>query len=119
MNDKSQIYRNVIDTLVEACEQGQGQIGANRARQDVWNANPAHVIADEQSRFNDLLARLPATDRNTIATLLEQAFAGGVFEALKALEAFGIAPFEEGHEGGPHEDFVGRLGGWDWPGNGS
>jgi hypothetical protein len=39
----------------------------------------------------------------------------GVFETLKALEQFDIAPFESGYEGSAYNDFVGRLAGWGWP----
>jgi len=38
----------------------------------------------------------------------------GVFEILKALERFKVEPFESGYEGSPHNDFVGRLDGWEW-----
>jgi hypothetical protein len=34
---------------------------------------------------------------------------------LKVLQANRVTPFESGYEGGPAEDFIGRLGGWDWP----
>jgi hypothetical protein len=39
----------------------------------------------------------------------------GVFETLKALEEFQIAPFVDGYEGSPYHDFIGRLDGWEWP----
>ena len=39
----------------------------------------------------------------------------GVFETLKALEQFQIAPFEDGYEGSAFEDFIGRLNDWNWP----
>jgi hypothetical protein len=39
----------------------------------------------------------------------------GVFETLKALEEFQIAPFESGYEGSPFNDFIGRLDDWQWP----
>jgi hypothetical protein len=47
--------------------------------------------------------------------MLAHEFAGGVFETLKALEAFDIAPFREGYEGSPYHDFIGRLADWEWP----
>jgi hypothetical protein len=32
-----------------------------------------------------------------------------VFESLKVLERYGVSPFEDGYEGSPFNDFVGRL----------
>jgi hypothetical protein len=66
--------------------------------------------------MNLLLAKLGASERETLATFLAQEFEGGVFEALKALEKFQIPPFEGGYEGSPFHDFIGRLSGeWEWP----
>lgn len=39
----------------------------------------------------------------------------GVFETLKVLEQFRVPPFEDGYEGSPINDFIGRLGDWKWP----
>ena len=47
--------------------------------------------------------------------MLSQEVVTGVFGALKALEVFRIAPFEEGYEGSPYNDSIGRLDGWNWP----
>jgi len=42
----------------------------------------------------------------------------GMFEALKALEKYEVKPFEDGYEGSPSHDFIGRMAGdWDWPGD--
>jgi hypothetical protein len=48
-------------------------------------------------------------------TLLEQSFVSGVHEALVILHGEAVPPFEEGYEGTPFHDFVGRLQGWSWP----
>ena len=74
-----------------------------------------NFIGEQQTRFNELLRRLSPADRGSVAEMLELAFQGGVFETLKALEEAGIEPFQEGYEGSPHEDFIGRLNGWQWP----
>ena len=48
--------------------------------------------------------------------MLEEQVEVGIFEALKVLEEFEVAPFEEGYEGSPYNDFIGRLAGdWEWP----
>ena len=43
------------------------------------------------------------------------AFEAGVHAALVALHEERLPPFEDGYEGTPFHDFVGRLQGWDWP----
>jgi hypothetical protein len=65
--------------------------------------------------MNLLLARLTRADREILATILTQQVETGVFETLKVLEQFGIAPFEDGYEGSPFNDFLGRLANWEWP----
>ena len=112
---KSQEYRAVIDLLVDVCHNGQGQIGARRARAGIWNVNATAEFAPDQHEINLLLSRMPAADREILARMLASAFEGGVFETLKALEEFEIAPFESGYEGSPYHDFVGRLDDWEWP----
>ena len=112
---KSQEYRAVIDLLVDVCPNGQGQIGARRAREGIWNVNATAEFAPNQHEINLLLSRMPATDREILAQMLARAFEGGVFETLKALEEFEIAPFESGYEGSAYHDFVGRLDDWEWP----
>lgn len=110
---KPKAYRDAIDALVQMCHEGQGQIGARRVRSGVWiqNATP------EAEEINLLLARLPVEDREILANLLASEVVTGVFETLKVLEEFQIPPFEDGYEGSPFNDFIGRLGGWQWPEN--
>jgi hypothetical protein len=43
------------------------------------------------------------------------AFESGVFIALRVLHDESIPPFDDGYEGTPFNDFVGRLNGWSWP----
>jgi hypothetical protein len=113
---KPQVYRDLIDELVDMCHNGQGQIAPRRARAGVWNSSANAKTFPDQHRINLLLARLSAKDRETIASMLAHAVETGVFETLKALEWFGIGPFEDGYEGSPHNDFIGRLSNdWDWP----
>jgi hypothetical protein len=112
---KPKTYRDVIDELVSMCRSGQGQIGSNRARAGVWNRNATARSLPEQHRYNLLLAKLSQADREVVAEMLAESVVTGVFETLKALETFGIAPFEEGYEGSPFNDFIGRLQDWEWP----
>ena len=44
--DHREQYRELIDALVRACREGQGQIGRRRVRHGVWNSN-ATTTADE------------------------------------------------------------------------
>jgi hypothetical protein len=112
---KPQIYRDIIDELVRACREGQGQIGARRARAGLWNAGATPDRIPDQHEINLLLARLSTADRETIARMLADEVVTGVFESLKVLEQFGVSPFEDGYEGSPFNDFVGRLDDWEWP----
>ena len=112
---KPQIYRDVIDHLVDVCRNGQGQIGAHRMREGCWNENATADFLPDQHKVNHLLARLPAADRDILARLLADEVRLGVFETLKTLEQFEIAPFESGYEGSSFNDFIGRLDGWKWP----
>ena len=110
-------YKTVIDRLVRSCLKGQGQIGAGRAMAGVWNRaadDPEHDMPD-QRRMNALLATMSADDREVLAEMLAQAFESGVHETLKVLHEEEITPFEDGYEGTPFHDFVGRLNGWHWP----
>jgi hypothetical protein len=109
---KNQKYRDVIDALVEMCHDGQGQIGARRAREGVWNKNATAAFIPEQYEINLLLARMSEADREILAGMLVREVETGVFETLKALEQFEIPPFEDGYEGSPFHDFVGRLADW-------
>ena len=113
---KSQTYRDIIDELVRVCHEGQGQIGARRARAGVWNQSATVDFIPDQHEINRLLKRMAVEDREILAKMLANEVVLGVFESLKALEQFGVSPFEDGYEGSPFNDFVGRLDGWDWPG---
>jgi len=113
---KPKAYRDFIDELVGVCRQGQGQIGPKRALAGIWNPYIDESSAPDQHAMNLLLARLPRADRETLALMLAEAFEGGVFETLKALDTCGVPPFEDGYEGSAFNDFIGRLGGdWHWP----
>lgn len=113
--DKWQAYRDFIDVLVSEVATGQGAIGPDRVRAGIWNRNATEGEMPDQHAINQLLARLPAMDREVIAFMLMGAFRGGVHTALVHLQGHDIAPFENGYEGTPFHDFVGRLDGWEWP----
>ena len=112
---KPRTYRELIDELVRVCKDGQGQIGARRARNGVWNQNATKDFIPEQHEINLLLKRLSSADREVLAGMLTQEVVTGVFETLKALEQVEIEPFKDGYEGSPFNDFIGRLAGWEWP----
>jgi hypothetical protein len=114
-SDNRRQYRGIIDRLVRDCRSGQGTIGASRARAGVWNANASSEFLPEQHQINEFLARLTKKDRETVAGMLSGEFVSGVHAALVALHEAAIPPFEDGHEGTPFHDFVGRLDDWNWP----
>jgi len=110
-------YRRVIDRLVQACQEGQGQIGARRARAGVWNRNAGSAdgpLAD-QWQMNQLLLCLTTDQREVLAKMLAQEFVSGVHDTLVVLYEEQVAPLDDGYEGDPYHDFVGRLDGWTWP----
>ena len=112
---KPRAYREMIDALVAVCREGQGMIGADRARAGVWNRNASANVVPEQHEYNLFLARLTRADREVLARMLVHEVETGVFETLKVLEQFEVAPFEDGYEGSPFHDFIGRLADWEWP----
>jgi hypothetical protein len=114
---KPQLYRDFIDRMVDECQKGQGAIGPTRARSGVWNRNATTDFLEDQFQINQLLASLNDAQREVIACMLAEAFVGGVFETLKALEEFEIEPFLDGYEGSPYHDFIGRIAAdqWQWP----
>jgi hypothetical protein len=114
-HDDADLYREVIDRLVESCQHGQGQIAAGRARAGVWNAHVRPDGMSDQWAMNELLARLEPAEREVVAQMLSDAFESGVHETLVTLHQAQVAPFDLAYEGTPYHDFVGRLAGWNWP----
>lgn len=108
-------YRTFVDAIVDVCKTGQGQVGALIATRGTWNPNHERTLSPEQQAANALLAKLSQHERESLAHLLRSEFEAGVFETLKLLQKTGVAPFESGYEGGPPEDFIGRMNGWTWP----
>lgn len=108
-------YKRMIDSLVDVCNKGQGQVGANRVRRGVWNPNANQNFLSDQHAINELLSRMSEEDRDVIARMLTHQVEVGVFETLKVLEQNNIAPFQEAFEGSPYHDFMGRLTDWQWP----
>jgi uncharacterized protein DUF6547 len=102
-------YRDIIDGLVKACREGQGQVGPRRAHAGVWNANATATELPDQHEVNLLLGRMPNADRTILARILQEAFESGVHSALVTLHEAGLAPFDRAYEGSPFHDFVGRL----------
>jgi len=114
---KPDLYRVTIDALVLACKQGSGRVGADRVYRGIWNPNADSLGSGEEQELNALLKSLTDAQRSALAHALVKEFEAGVYEALKVLEENKVSPFESGYEGGPQEDFIGRLGGWQWPRN--
>jgi hypothetical protein len=102
-----EIYRTIIDALAHACRDGQGQVGPRRVRGGVWNRNATADEFPEQHEINELLGRLSAADRETVARMLNDAFRGGVHTALVTLHEENLAPFDKAYEGTPFHDFMG------------
>ena len=70
--DDLRTYRNVIDRLVHACREGQGQIGADHVRTGIWNraAEVDPTDMPDQHAANDLLANLDRSEREVLAAML-------------------------------------------------
>ncbi|MFD3404582.1 DUF6547 family protein [Kribbella sp. NPDC058693] len=67
------------------------------------------------SAVNQLLRRLTSAEREVLAQMLAQEFVGGVHETLVVLHEAQVEPLQDGYEGTPFHDFVGRLDDWPWP----
>jgi len=70
-----QRYRTLIDRLVRACREGQGQIPAGRALRGVWNSNAITQPEEmpDQQRMNVVLAAINEADREVLAQMLYDA----------------------------------------------
>jgi hypothetical protein len=114
---KPEIYRRIIDHLVEVSRTGQGQVGPKRVISGLWNPNATEDSLSDQHAMNLLLSALSVEQRAVLATMLQDQFVCGVFETLKALEEFQIEPFLDGYEGSSYHDFIGRVADdpWEWP----
>ena len=66
-DNPDETYRMVIDRLAHSCRDGQGHIGARRARNGVWNENATADYIPEQHEVNILLARMSREDREILA----------------------------------------------------
>ncbi len=109
------LYKAVIDRLVEECHRGQAQFAPQRVLRGIWNESASAQELPDQHEVNLLLSRMSLRDRETLAGMLSEQAQVGIFDTLKALEEFGVSPFESGYEGSAYHDFVGRLKGWEWP----
>ena len=115
-DDPRWLYRQIIDAMVVSCADA-GQVSAHRIRAGVWNSNAEESpdAAPEQHAMNDLLAHLDEREREVLAALFVEEYSSGIFNALHVLHAARLAPFDEGYDGEPSADFLGRMDGWDWP----
>lgn len=114
--EENEKYKSLIDEMVQMLKSGQGKIPSQKVKSGVWNENATKDFLEDQHEINQLLEKLSVTDREIIAKLLDDAVETGVFECLKILEDKNINPFEEGFEGSPYEDFIGRIkSDWEWP----
>lgn len=113
-------YRGVIDEVVRELREGSGMrdprrildgIPADRLDPDRY----APAVVERGEALNALRASLSEQQRDLLAQMVFDAFDGGVFATLEALHAYGVEPFDEGYEGDPHSDYVGRTAGLGWP----
>lgn len=109
-----------IDGLVQAAP----SLSARLVREEgVASRAPAAVAAKE------LVSRLPRSDREALASMLDAERSGAIHDVLANLTwrldtgrvrwSSGEEPMPAGLEGGLHCNFIGRLDGWEWPDAGS
>lgn len=66
--------------------------------------------------MNAVLERLADEDRGIVARMLELSYEGGVHDTLRVLHEHEVPTFDDGYEGTPFHDFMGRLkSDWEWP----
>lgn len=118
---KPKHYRDIIDTLVRMCREGQVQISSRQEREEslsrVASGFFSRQVQIDSSRqaLEGLLKRLSAEDRDLLIGMFRDQVELGVFETLKTLEVFQVPPFQDGYEGSPLYDFVDHLDGREWP----
>lgn len=111
-------YRALIDALVDECRNGQGKVLPGWVRRGIWSeyANKHPEEMPDEYRMNLLLTRLSSDDRDAVARMLELSYQGAVHDAIAVLHEREVPPFQEGYEGTPYQDFMGRLvTDWEWP----
>lgn len=113
--DRWQEYRDLIDDLVDRCRNGQGAIAARAARIEPRQPDVPPESSPWSWRMYRVASKLSPEERDDLAALLKHQFEGGVHTALVALHEAEMPPFEDGYEGTPFHDFVGRLADWEWP----
>lgn len=78
MNKSLKEYQAFIDGLLGW---PQSSIGARQAKAGIWNVNEI----PEQEKFNKLLKELPPEQRETLAEMLQNEHASGLFAVLAYL----------------------------------
>lgn len=113
MNDR-EAYKALIDGLVSL----RPSVHAERVKKGVWHREPP----PDQVKFNEVLARLSAADRNVLAEIVQQAADASVHNALVFMldhecrfthegEPVAEQPFDTD----AHFDFMARIAGTPWP----
>ncbi len=110
-----ELYKKMIDQLVDMCQNGQGNIGHERILSGVWNQYITKELDETQFEFNAILKKLNSNERKILASMMSDQVTTGVFETLKILEENQIEPFTKSYEGSCFNDFIGRMIGWKWP----
>ena len=105
------IYREVIDALAD-------RVRRRALRSEVPGQSREDWTLDSLPNAwaaKDFLEGLNESDGAMVAALLVGSYYGGIHDTLVVLHEYEIAPFDDGYEADPFHDFVGRLGGWEWP----
>jgi hypothetical protein len=117
----AQAYRAIIDQLVtETRVSGLGPMVVEGFRS----------TSAMGERYNAFLESLTASQRGSLAELLQEERSGAIHDVLSALSwwistrevalTFGDRPMPVGLSGmGLHGDYVGRCADWEWPSTGS
>jgi len=117
-DDERSQYRALIDALVNECRSGQGTVLPGWVRRGIGNeyADDHPEEMPDEHRMNVLLGRLSSEDREVVARMLELSYQGAVHDTLRVLHEREVQPFDDGYEGTPFHDFMGRLmTDWEWP----
>jgi hypothetical protein len=104
------VYREVVDELVRRTRHG-------------WKLPPEPSFEDYFAAFmpdrqavESFKARLSPADADLLYVMLANSYYGGFHDTLVVLYEHAVAPFDDGYEGDPFHDYVGRLtGDWSWP----
>ena len=116
MDKGKEIYKNIIDTLVD---KSKSCVSADCAISGKAKGN-----FEDTEKLNEIFSKLSTDERKVLAQYLLETYADGIYDALCEIEWYidckNMKITVEGEElpttafEGLGNDFIGRINGWEW-----